>query len=398
MVFCSKTKSGFAYLKDPAASCEEKAKAIIICAKRYCHTFKNEMTIFHPYGIKRINSHSHALAAGFTLALFFLLPSNAYCGGWKLFWSDEFDSTALNESNWSVQATNSPPNGEQEHYIGGHDQAGSNVFVKNGNLILETRNAGSITSGKIQSSGKKTFMYGRLEARMRLPLTQGMWPAFWMLGVGGGWPVCGELDIMEGKGRLPGWTSGTFHWASNNSQVGGTYTMPTGNVHDDYHLYAAEWSTDSIRWYFDNVNFVTLTKAQHADIPIDKQYYFIFDLAVGGNFDGNINNTTVFPESLIVDYVRVYHWDPNVKSENSVSTPESRTILLHDFGNSLSVTLPGEQAYEVEIFSVTGARVLSLKGKAKTFSVETGMMTPGIYVTIVRGGFGMFTGRIMVRR
>jgi beta-glucanase (GH16 family) len=377
MVFCSKTKSGFAYLKDPAASSEES---------------------FHPYGIKRINSRSHALAAGFTLALFFLLSSNAYCGGWKLFWSDEFDSTALNESNWWVQATNSPPNGEQEHYTSGHDQAASNVFVKNGNLILEARNAGEITSGKVLSSNKKTFMYGRMEARMRCPLTQGMWPAFWMLGVGGGWPVCGELDIMEGKGRLPGWTSGTFHWATNNSQVGGTYTMPTGNVHDNFHLYAAEWSTDSIRWYFDNVNFVTLTKAQHPDIPIDKQYYFIFDLAVGGNFDGNIDNTTVFPESLIVDYVRVYHWDPNVKAETLAPKPEPRSAVLHNSGSSFSFTLSAEQTYSVEVTSINGVRVLSRQGVAKTLAVATDALAPGIYLVTVRAGLETLTGRIMVRR
>ena len=336
--------------------------------------------------------------AYFTLALFFLLSSNAYCGGWKLFWSDEFDSTALNEANWSVQATNSPPNGEQEHYIGGHDQAGSNVFVKNGSLILEARNAGQITSGKIQSSGKKTFMYGRLEARMRCPLTQGMWPAFWMLGVGGGWPVCGELDIMEGKGRLPAWTSGTFHWASNNSQVGGTYTMPTGNVHDNFHLYAAEWSTDSIRWYFDNVNFVTLTKAQHPDIPIDKQYYFIFDLAVGGNFDGNIDNTTVFPESLIVDYVRVYHWDPSLNAQAPALRPEAPRAALGNAGGEYFVALPREQAYSLEVVSINGATVLSRQGTGKTFSVATSALAPGVYLLTVRGGFGTLTSRIVVRR
>jgi beta-glucanase (GH16 family) len=333
-----------------------------------------------------------------TLALFFLLSSNAYCGGWKLFWSDEFDSTALNEANWSVQATTNPPNAEQEDYIAGHDQAGSNVFVKNGNLILETRNTGGITSGKIQSSGKKTFMYGRLEARMRLPVTQGMWPAFWMLGVGGGWPVCGEIDIMEGKGRLPDWTSGTFHWATNNSQVGGTYTMPTGNVHDNFHLYAVEWSTDSIRWYFDNVNFVTLTKAQHPDIPIDKQYYFILNLAVGGNFDGNMNNTTVFPESLIVDYVRVYHWDPNVKAETLAPKLEPRSAVLHNSGSSFSFTLPAEQTYSLEVTSVNGVRVLSRQGMAKTLAVATNALAPGIYLVTVRTGLETLTGRIMVRR
>jgi len=219
-----------------------------------------------------------------------------------------------------------------------------------------------------------------------------------MLGVGGGWPVCGEIDIMEGRGRLPAWTSGTFHWATNNSQVGGTYTMPTGNVHDDFHNYAIEWSTDSIRWYFDTVNFVTLIKAQHPDVPIDKQYYFIFDLAVGGNFDGNMNATTVFPESLIVDYVRVYHWDPTLSAESPEKRPEAPRAALSDLGGSWSVTLPCEQAYSLEIFSVNGERVLSRKGAAKTFGVATAGFAPGVYLVNVRGGFGELARRIVVHR
>ena len=347
--------------------------------------------MLRPSGLKIITQ-------AFVAVLVFFLTNASAAGGWKLFWSDEFDSTALNETNWSVQATNSPPNAEQEHYTSGHDQAGSNVFVKNGHLILETRNAGEITSGKIVSSGKKTFMYGRLEARMRLPLTQGMWPAFWMLGVGGGWPVCGEIDIMEGKGRLPDWTSGTFHWATNNSQVGGTYTMPTGNVHDNFHLYAVEWSTDSIRWYFDNVNFVTLTKAQHPDVPIDKQYYFILNLAVGGNFDGNMNNTTVFPESLIVDYVRVYHWDPNSEAKAPAPQPAAARAGFTIAENTVSVALPSFQAYVLELFTVNGARVLQAAGSAKSFSFTTSNLAPGVYCATVRCAFGTLSGRIMVRQ
>ncbi|HUI94048.1 MAG TPA: glycoside hydrolase family 16 protein [Chitinivibrionales bacterium] len=334
-----------------------------------------------------------------TFVFLFLLSSNAFSGGWKLFWSDEFDSTALNESNWTVNPTNNPPNGEQEQYTAGHDQAGSNIFVKNGHLIIETRNNGTITSGRFNSSNKKTFMYGRIEASMRLPLTQGMWPAFWMLGVGGGWPVCGEIDIMEGKGRLPNWTSGTFHWASNNSQVGGTYTMPTGNVHDNFHTYAIEWNTDSIRWYFDTVNFVTLVKAQHPDVPIDKQYYIIFDLAVGGNFDGNINNTTVFPESLIVDYVRVYQWDPNVGTVlPAAASPARPSASLKTSGGSVFVDLPSRQTYYFELVSVRGEKVLSARGTASSFRIDAGRLSPGVYCAAVRGAFGALTGRVVVQR
>jgi beta-glucanase (GH16 family) len=241
-------------------------------------------------------------------------------------------------------------------------------------------------------------MYGRMEARMRLPLTQGMWPAFWMLGTTGGWPVCGELDIMEGKGRLPGWTSGAFHWTSSNSVVTGNYTMPTGNVHDNFHLYAAEWSTDSIRWYFDNVNFLTLTKAQHPDIPIDKQYFFILNLAVGGNFDDNINNTTVFPESLIVDYVRVYHWDPNVAAELPAPRQSVSPASLINSGGSVFVVLPSCQTYYFELVSLKGEKVLSGSGKASSFRIDAGRLSAGVYCAIVSGAFGTLKERVVVPR
>ncbi len=336
------------------------------------------------------------LLPSLTAALFLFFTNASAAGGWQLYWSDEFDSTALNEGNWAVQQTDNPPNAEQEHYTAGHDQPGSNVFVKNGHLILEARNAGEITSGKIQSSGKKTFEYGRMEARMRLPLTQGMWPAFWMLGVGGGWPACGELDIMEGRGRLPNWTSGSYHFT--NFDLFNQYTLPTGNVHDSFHVYAAEWSTDSIRWYFDNVNFGTLTKASNPNLPFDKQYYFILNLAVGGNFDGNIDGTTVFPESLIVDYVRVYQWNPNVAASGPApQRPEARAAFAVS-GALVRVALPFYGRYSAELVSVNGARVLQEVGEAQSFSFTTAGLSPGVYFATVRGGFGVLTGKIAVRR
>jgi beta-glucanase (GH16 family) len=319
-------------------------------------------------------------------------------GVWKLFWSDEFDSTALNEQNWVIGA-GSAPNGEQETYTAGHDQANSNIFVKNGCLNLVAKNSGGITSGRINTQNKKDFMYGRMEARMRLPVTQGMWPAFWMLGSNFNtvwWPACGELDIMEGKGRLPNFTSGNYHFTGFD--VYNPYTLPTGNVHDNFHIYAAEWSTDSIRWYCDSANFATICKSKNPGLPFDKEFWFILNLAVGGNFDGNINNTTVFPESLIVDYVRVYHWDPNVKSENPVTKPEAHAAIMHDFGTSFSVTLPVKQAYVLEVFSVNGARCMVRQGKAGIVTVETEGLSPGVYITTIRGGFGTYTGRIVVRR
>jgi beta-glucanase (GH16 family) len=331
-------------------------------------------------------------------AMVFLFLTNASAGGaWKLFWSDEFDSTALNEQTWTIGA-GSAPNGEQETYTAGHDQPNSNIFVKNGCLNLVARNTGGITSGRINTQNKKNFMYGRMEARMRLPLTQGMWPAFWMLGSNFNtvwWPACGELDIMEGRGRLPNWTSGNYHFT--NFDVFNQYTLPSGNVHDNFHIYAAEWSTDSIRWLCDSVSFASITKSRNPGLPFDKEFWFILNLAVGGNFDGNINSSTVFPESLIVDYVRVYHWDANA----AAVAPPQRTgghaaFTIAD--NEVTVALPARRAYALELFSVNGERVMQAAGAAESFSFTTAGLAPGVYCATVRGAFGTLSSRIMVRR
>jgi beta-glucanase (GH16 family) len=333
----------------------------------------------------------------------FLFMTNAFSsGGWKLSWSDEFDSTALNEKNWNVQVANPGwVNSEQEAYTAGHDKAGSNIFVANGNLnIFALKSAsGGITSGRIYSQNKQFFQYGRMEARMRLPITQGYWPAFWMLGTVGGWPGQGEIDIMEGQGQNPNWTSGSYH--SSGFDQTKSYTMPTsrGNLHDSFHIYAVEWSADSIRWYFDTVNFEVLTVAAHPGIPITNNYYFIFNVAVGGNFVGNYNSTTVFPESLIVDYVRVYKWDPTLAAESPAQRPATgQRPVLTNCGGRLSVALPEAQRYSAEIASVNGQRVLTRSGEATFFSVETSALAPGVYIATVRGRFGTLTDRFVVRR
>jgi beta-glucanase (GH16 family) len=327
----------------------------------------------------------------------FIINAEA-AGAWKLFWSDEFDSTALNEQTWVIGA-GSAPNGEQETYTAGHDQANSNIFVKNGCLLLVAKNSGGITSGRINTQNKKNFMYGRMEARMRLPLTQGMWPAFWMLGSNFNqvwWPACGELDIMEGKGRLPNFTSGNYHFTGFD--VYNPYTLPTGNVHDNFHIYAAEWTTDSIRWFCDSANFATICKSKNPGLPFDKEFWFILNLAVGGNFDGNINNTTVFPESLIVDYVRVYHWDPNVALEPPAPRQSVPSALLKNSGGSVFVVLPSRQNYYFELVSVKGEKVLSGNGNASSFRISAGGLTAGVYCAIVRGAFGTLKSRMVVPR
>jgi beta-glucanase (GH16 family) len=340
-----------------------------------------------------------------TFILLVLLTNTFGAGKWALYWSDEFDSTALNTSYWAVRSANPGwVNNEQQRYVAGHDQAGTNIFVANGHLnifALKNASTGEITSGRIESGGKKWFQYGRMEARMRLPVTQGYWPAFWMLGTVGSWPTCGEIDIMEGKGRLPAWTSGAFHSAQGNPVMTNSYTMPSGNIHDSFHIYAVEWSTDSIRWYFEDQNFLTLTKAAHAGIPIDNNYYFILNVAIGGMFDGNYDNTTVFPESLIVDYVRVYKWDTSVETGAAPAKSVRPAVMVA--GGILSVALPraastSHSQFRVRLFSPDGAQVRTATGTGQSpLAMPLSGITEGVYFLSIKGTSINITERIIIR-
>ena len=345
-----------------------------------------------------LNLHwrTRGYAAAF-LAVGLLLATAQAKGGWKLEWSDEFNGTALDESTWNVETAGAGKyNGEQQEYTAGHDQANSNIFVKNGVLSIVAKNSGKITSGRMNSQNKKSFTHGRMEARMRLPISMGMWPAFWMLGTNGGWPSCGELDIMEGKGRLPQWTSGSYHYT--NYDVFNQYTLPTGNVHDAFHTYAAEWSTDSIRWIIDNVTFGTLTKAQQSNLPWDKPFYFIFNLAVGGNFDGNSNGTTVYPESLIVDYVRVSTWDPNVAVLQPPLPVRKIVPTICSAGAEITVSLAREERCELSVAAVNGKTLCRRTFVGKTLALSTRSFAPGVYCVTATTGADAATQRIVISR
>ena len=229
-----------------------------------------------------------------------------------LVWSDEFNGTTLNTSNWNYNVGNPGVNNELENYT----NRSQNVSVSGGNLnitaLQESYGGSSYTSGKLNSQTKKSFKYGRFEASIKLPSTQGLWPAFWMMpetSVYGGWPQSGEIDIMEEQGSNPYKNFGTIHYGSSASPLsrGGTY-IDTSDLSAGFHTYAVEWKPDTINWYLDNHNYYTVTASSISprSWPFDQNFYIILNLAVGGWFGGNPDGTTVFPQTMEVDYVRVY--------------------------------------------------------------------------------------------
>jgi beta-glucanase (GH16 family) len=239
--------------------------------------------------------------------------------GYTLAWSDEFNGTTLDPAVWVYDTGDGCPNlcgwgnNELQYYTNSTD----NLFFQDGKMIIEAKQQAfggkNYTSARIKTDGKKSFKYGRIDFRAKLPQGKGIWPAFWMMpqaNVYGTWPRSGELDIMEVVGHEPNKVHGTLHYGPGpgSTQFTRSYTLPTGTFADAFHVFSIEWEPDVIRWYVDGVLFSTAEKAAFgtANYPFNEEFYFIINLAVGGNWPGNPDAATRFPQWLIVDYVRVY--------------------------------------------------------------------------------------------
>ncbi len=237
--------------------------------------------------------------------------------GWTLDWSEEFDGTALDSSKWVIETGGHGwGNKELQHYTGRPE----NVRLNAGMLVIEARRErfdnSAFTSARIKTAGRFERTYGRFEARMKLPRGQGIWPAFWMLGgnIGAvGWPRSGEIDIMEHVGKEPNQVYGTLHGPGYSGEHGFGKSLPlaAGSYADDFHLYAVEWERGEIRWYRDGILFHTARpELVKGDWVFDHPFFILLNLAVGGYWPGNPDATTLLPQQMLVDYVRVYRRTP----------------------------------------------------------------------------------------
>lgn len=246
---------------------------------------------------------------------------------WTLTWSDEFDGPAgasFDRAKW-VADTGGQGWGNQEREF--YTTRAENIALDgNGDLVITARaeSPGSndtcwygrcgYTSARIRTEGLFSQAYGRFEARIRIPRGQGLWPAFWMLGdniSSVGWPQSGEIDIMENIGREPTVVHGTMHGPgySGANGIGGPDTLASGAFADDFHIYAVEWSPGEVKWLVDGREYFRTTPAS---LPAgttwvyDHPFFLILNVAVGGGWPGDPDPTTVFPQQMIVDYVRAY--------------------------------------------------------------------------------------------
>jgi beta-glucanase (GH16 family) len=227
---------------------------------------------------------------------------------WQLVWADEFDYTGLPDATKWGYEVGFVRNNELQYYT---SQRPENAVVGNDNLLLigrkELFESAEYTSASITTDGKHSWTYGKIEARMKLPKGQGMWPAFWMLGQNihqVGWPECGEIDIMEHINNED-ILYGTLHWHNEKHVSNGTKT--TCNV-SQYHNYTIEWDKDKIKWFLDGAQYheVSIENSINSTEELHKPFYIILNLAIGGNWPKNPDETTQYPDTVYVDYVRVY--------------------------------------------------------------------------------------------
>jgi len=272
-----------------------------------------------------------ALTVATTVGLFAVAaapaePAQAAIG--PLVFSDEFNGpagTAPDRAKWRVDTGGSGNgNNELQYYSNRSDNIAQNGA---GQLAITARRNNpanyncwygrcTYTSGKMTTAATFTRTYGRFEARLKIPRGQGMWPAFWMLGndIGSvGWPNCGEIDIMENVGSVPGQVLGSLHGPgySGGSPLSGSRTLPNGQAYADaFHTFTVDWAPGSVTWYIDGVQYSRKTPADTRGNRwvFSHPFFMILNLAVGGNWPGPPNGSTVFPQSLLVDWVRVYSW------------------------------------------------------------------------------------------
>ena len=229
----------------------------------------------------------------------------------KLVWAEEFDGSSLDTSVWNFAEGDGCPNlcgwGNRERQI----YTTTNHRLADGLLYIKAEKEGDhFTSTRIHTKGKKSFQYGRFEVRAKLAQGQGVWPAFWLLGNNidqVGWPLCGEIDVLEYVGRAPGEIFTTLHTKAASGDFANTKTTALPNIEEGFHRYTADWNKDRIAFYVDDALVYTFAPKDKSEEvwPFNQPFYLLLNLAIGGHFGGEVDEN-IFPQEFVIDYIRVY--------------------------------------------------------------------------------------------
>ena len=237
--------------------------------------------------------------------------------GHSLVWADEFNGTDVDTASWTFEKGNGQNgwgNNELQYYTGRPE----NVRIQDGKLLITARKeryeSFDYTSARMVTMDKREFKFGRIDIRAKLPEGQGIWPALWMLGTNFdkvGWPKCGEIDIMELLGHQPSQTHSTVHFGSDwstHDDKGKMYSISPGKFSERFHLFSMQWTLNSIHFFVDDQKFFEVNPSTVGEqaYPFNQDFFFLINLAVGGNWPGSPDETTLFPQTLEVDYIRVF--------------------------------------------------------------------------------------------
>lgn len=344
---------------------------------------------------------------GGVLALFFLFRTSGTAQTWQLVWSDEFNGQSIEKTNWNfVIGGNGWGNNELEYYTN-HPE---NAKVENGNLLIIARKeylgGRNYTSARLKTEHLHNFLYGKIEARIKMPVGQGLWPAFWMVGQDSS--IGGEIDIMEHI-NSENKVYGTMHWNNfgKDTSSGGSTTCDV----TAFHVYSVTWDQYAIRWLLDGNQYYqgNITYAMNGTEEFHFPFFIFLNLAVGGSWPRNPNSATPFPDTMYVDYVRVYQQNTTGVTEETEGQIPKHFSLSQNYPNpfnpstNISFALPTTSFVTLKIFDVLGRAISTIVSEQlyagkHTFKWNAANVPSGVYFYQLRTGSFSETKKLILLR
>ncbi|HUI94047.1 MAG TPA: glycoside hydrolase family 16 protein [Chitinivibrionales bacterium] len=338
-------------------------------------------------------------------AFIFMLPLSLCAQGWKLVWADSFDtySGLPDSTKWSYQVgAGGWGNNEAEYYTANRPE---NCRVENGTLIIEARQDfwqnNEYTSARIRTMNKGDWLYGRFEVRAKLPYGGGTWPAIWMMPTDnayGGWPQSGEIDIMEHVGNDPSVIHFSAHSLTYNWRAGTAKTDTTraDDFATAFHVYAMEWTPDTIRGYLDTLCYFTYVNEHSGweSWPFDRRFYFILNIALGGDWGGAIDNN-IFPQQMVIDYVKVYQWSNGASARDKKTAAPRPGYSVQRLTHSLMVTMPSPDRRTASLYGLDGRVSVVANCTGNFCTLPLCSLAKGTYLLRISGVKDVFQTRII---
>ena len=343
------------------------------------------------------------------LFLITIVAGSAKAQNWQLVWSDEFNGTTLDNTVWTPTVAGTGFGNKELEYYSNRPQ---NLSVQNGNLVfnalLETYTVGSTswkyTSAKVSTQNHKNFLYGKIEARIKLPgAGNGTWPAFWTLGYVGGWPSCGELDICEFQGSKPDQYQSNVHTKNYNGTNGTNFhnIQAFTGISDDFHIWSIEWTPTTsttagkIKFFLDGAQYWTFSSLSvlPVDYPFTSNIYLIFNLAIGGTMGGTVDDS-IFPKQMLVDYVR-YYQDATTGTDDVISLdkPTMKTV----FNDNLNINFPSSfnGRKSISLIDLNGKLIFSSSTDNSNFEINGNQLNKGMYLVKIETEGKEFTQKVI---